>query len=1677
MAYGLLLYKEINTPHGKQRVEIYKDGYSGSAIEIAGLHRDGITISKDSNDLTQPITTSVLTLSLSDCGEVDYSQFFTPNSTLFKVIWKTDEGSGWATRWTGFITPDSYTENLAYRDTLTLTARDNIGRLNDYDFSLPKGQLVTVRSLITQSLTLAGVAMDIKFETAKRATVPADTAAVDGLVSTTLFQGMSWHDALETVLLGLGLTLSWCDDDRIEIRDISQPRASSQDAFFINKSGYRQIRPAWKNLHIEQDYGLRDNFYEGQFSAEDCGNERTFTPPASSKWSVTGSMALLNPYRGAAEPYETIFPPIGLSDAMTDALTYSERIPSLARGVEISLNCSNSYWGGGGIRGINTSAALASGGSIYNPVKYYALRYRFNIFFVTGGTRYVMREAWEEYNPATIEEPYLYFSMPSTSTGIALDEVIKLYISSFPNDASGTLELVVYPPLAYYNEDDGESECISSASRLLYGYGKITNIAMTVDEGVGARAKNVAINGNHNINGEVRVGFGQVPLDCGNALLYLGGIFYTDVDSTPLTAFKRDANGEIYDLLELVGREYISYQNAAYNALSGSLMAEAAFRFDKSVTFEENDYRIVGASLAILSNTLTVQLLQQEADFDDEDYTITEVDSEGGSSTHTGSGSVPQGTPSTVLDLTLIETVMAAGLAKAYARIGSLEDWLREPSFEELAAQIVNAEEINTRRIWLSETAYIEVDSNGYIHTNTGFYSDGFVSAGGLDDSGGGGGDLDLGAMWSSLINGTIATADVTSGTDIHPDHLPALSVSGTGITGSVASSYDASAHTGSTVLTMALTTTGVTPGTYNRVTVDGYGRITAGSDSGADDIEVPLTAGVANLAARVSSLEDWLRNPAIEEMEIVMLNVADYNLGRLITNDELANNKVTIAGVEVALGGSITTAQLEAPLGTTAMVSNIAGLTGRVASLEDWLRNPAMQEATIADLGGGSARFAGYVDMYDTLTVAGLISGGAGLKLTGTVKKIWFGESAYIELDANGYLHTNIGFYSDNFISAGGAGSGGSSGGVDLGAVWTSLINQPIATADVTTTTKIVADHLPIATTAALGVISVGGGLSVSNAGALSLTPSGITAGTYKTVTVDSFGRVTAGLDPSVEETPESVYTNIAGLSGRVSSLEDWLKDAAFGEVSVEMLNAADFNLGRTIENAELTNNTITIAGTAVALGNSMSKDNLRSLLEINNVENTKLSTWAGSTNITTLGTITTGTWHGSAIANDYIANARVRINGEWVSLGSSYSTASITGGTAGTSSATSGLSFSIPYVTMSSYGIVTGYGTHTHGISAQQLIDGIGNNAVAKANYASSAGSASTATYATYDENGNRLYTAYGASLYAQSGALKLLSTSGATLSTMSGADLVSALANAAVNRATGDENGNRLYTTYGASLSAAANALTLVSKNGSTLSTITGANIVTVLGSTAVGRATADGDGNTISSTYLKLSGGTMTGDIYMRGGNYGRRIFFGDGEYCYLGELADDKMTVYGDKGITFLTRSNSYAVSIGQKVNNVVTDTPLTVWGRINLTDAAYLEYNSSNAGIHASKGIYSDYYITAGSTSSSSDARLKRNLRPVKLTVRDVAAAPAVEFDWVDERMPGSGAGSIAQYWQEFLPWNIRTFDEDGMLSMEYGNVALLAAIITARAVESQEERIERLEKKVAELETKLLTI
>lgn len=63
------------------------------------------------------------------------------------------------------------------------------------------------------------------------------------------------------------------------------------------------------------------------------------------------------------------------------------------------------------------------------------------------------------------------------------------------------------------------------------------------------------------------------------------------------------------------------------------------------------------------------------------------------------------------------------------------------------------------------------------------------------------------------------------------------------------------------------------------------------------------------------------------------------------------------------------------------------------------------------------------------TANVNGNFTTNGTITMNGTTKRIYFGTH-YLELTADGYLHTDVGFYSDSFVSSGGIGQGGSGGG-----------------------------------------------------------------------------------------------------------------------------------------------------------------------------------------------------------------------------------------------------------------------------------------------------------------------------------------------------------------------------------------------------------------------------------------------------------------------------------------------------------------------------------------------------------------------------------------------------------------------------------------------------------------------
>jgi hypothetical protein len=117
--YGLWLFKELKTEYGYCKIEIFKKSYSGSPIEIEAVEANSLTLSIENlSETISPIGKSVCSFSIVDTGQLSYDDFFTPDATGIKVVISTineDRGDvAYTTRWSGFVTPDFYSESLVY---------------------------------------------------------------------------------------------------------------------------------------------------------------------------------------------------------------------------------------------------------------------------------------------------------------------------------------------------------------------------------------------------------------------------------------------------------------------------------------------------------------------------------------------------------------------------------------------------------------------------------------------------------------------------------------------------------------------------------------------------------------------------------------------------------------------------------------------------------------------------------------------------------------------------------------------------------------------------------------------------------------------------------------------------------------------------------------------------------------------------------------------------------------------------------------------------------------------------------------------------------------------------------------------------------------------------------------------------------------------------------------------------------------------------------------------------------------------------------------------------------------------------------------------------------------------------------------------------------------------------
>jgi len=280
MAFDINNYQEKYRWTGKDtqnravQLRIYQRTSTPQTLTaIRGLIDIKLQVQGSSEPAYAPIVKTSLMFTLVDAPDLatageksgNWQEFYTPDSTLYLVVLYRN---GLLT-WRGYITPDSWRESLAYRGAITITARDNLGHLQDipFDGAGNNDGLIQVSQLVTDALDVIDFPMqlDNSYNTGDAQTLrDSHGLLIDGYVAVSELQEDSWYDALEKVLIATGYSLRYvggATEKLAPIRNIplgsysSRANALGQARVVEFYGGDRELDPAVRQITEKVDFG------------------------------------------------------------------------------------------------------------------------------------------------------------------------------------------------------------------------------------------------------------------------------------------------------------------------------------------------------------------------------------------------------------------------------------------------------------------------------------------------------------------------------------------------------------------------------------------------------------------------------------------------------------------------------------------------------------------------------------------------------------------------------------------------------------------------------------------------------------------------------------------------------------------------------------------------------------------------------------------------------------------------------------------------------------------------------------------------------------------------------------------------------------------------------------------------------------------------------------------------------------------------------------------------------------------------------------------------------------------------------------------------------------------------------------------------------------------------------
>ena len=763
--YGLFAYKEITALRTKHvyRLEIYKKDFSGTAMELEEFNSSpfSITLEGEGDEVYRPVIKSSLSINIIDKDQFDYTQFFTSDAFGFRVFLLRNG----VRLWSGYITPDSFGQDLQYRSTINLVARDNIGYLSEIDYDWFDYDFVSIEQLLTKAFDK----IQAQFSLDNRVNIFSGNKPItDAYIQTVGLKDKTWFEVLEEVLSGCGLQLRYINDN-YTLHDIANEveLGGNYTPTFIDRSQRVDFSPAWREEQLEQDYLKIDNFFNKMPNKDKYEfiklNNKDFSRPGERLYTIQGwnqseanaSNGILfnNPdelYYNTSFNQDTgtyIFDKIPNtsmlinSDNKTEypnsSISTSFICKKSSTPLHINIDAFNELFEVEYYEGIGHVISRHYGFN-YNT---YHLNFYCNIFLKKedGSTLICKNNTWEPYDSSN-QDYRIELNLPETPDPLTAESFqedktqLDIVVKSIPEN--GDLIFTIYRWGTSYT------------GTLLGSFAmRIDNIKMYFKdekEDISGQESKITINESNNVKQSFDFKYGQIPDSSGGYLAFAGGLHDNDDYHTPLTDWYRSAfPGNKYNLLELVGRGLAHHGKKARKIMTGTILFDGQ-DFSKILVIDNEKYVINGGTYDVTKETLTGEFIEVEP-YSTDDYVITGGAVSGGSSNISTGGN--RDTLLWTDNAANTKRVNELGVATSDDLAGS-NLLIDNPEWSE--AKRISADMLDDKFYWDKslDTTEDKSDKDSWIiRTKHSIVSDKGISAYGLGPTSGGGASDSLGEL------------------------------------------------------------------------------------------------------------------------------------------------------------------------------------------------------------------------------------------------------------------------------------------------------------------------------------------------------------------------------------------------------------------------------------------------------------------------------------------------------------------------------------------------------------------------------------------------------------------------------------------------------------------------------------------------------------------------------------------------------------------------------------------------------------------------------------------------------------------------------------------------------------------------------------------------------------------